>query len=1186
MTDARFLKDDGAAAFTGNELILKGALEGGAALLTGYPGSPVSEVFEAVGRAADLLKEKGIVARMANNEALAAARLNGARLAGLRGLAVMKSVGLHVAADGLAIGNLAESRRPEGGAVVVVGDDPWNETTQINSDSRFLSQHLHMPVVEPSSFQELKDWIGEAFALSGESDLYVTYVITTNQADGGAVVACRPNRYPDVNARHKATMSSSAMPVQDLVMIPPHTSLREATLPERQRRFLEGARRRGLNRIIPGTDRAAGFMAAGMPYAYLVEALRDMGLEGRYPILKWGVTYPLDESLVREFARTVDRIFVIEEKRGFVETATAALLHRAEQNKTQTPVEIWGKVFPAGLPGVPEERGLNASVLIDRLAPLFEEKILPGDSSALREALARVRGTSQVALRIPARTPTFCPGCPHRDSSSVSQGIKRDFADAAYMKRVHDRDAVDVIFHGESGCHSMLQFEPNVGLMQDYSGMGLGGGTGAGMDPFITNKQVVFLGDSTFFHSGMVAVSDAVKNAQDITFIILDNKTTAMTGHQPTPGGNKDVMFETTFAQDIEQVIRGFGRDAVPLFRVNPAYRDPYRTLLEEVILQDGVKVVIADKECGITYHRRLRRERKELVKAKGFLPVEKFINITPEVCEYCLECTRSTGCPGLTVEETLHGPKIVTDLSLCVTDGACAKGNVCPSFEEVVVHRRAAAPSPAPTAVPEPPDPARRSLEGTWYAYTAGVGGMGSGVVTAVLVEAGRREGYHVSFADKKGLAIRNGGVFGHVVYALDDKPRSPLVPYGRADLLIGIDILEAARGLDPQLNLRVASADRTVAVLNTHKTPTVGVLLGKEDFSTAELVELFKKHTRPVGMVAEDFSRLSEALFGHRLYANAMLLGAAFQRGLLPLSQASIAQAMRVSLPPADVAENLAAFDWGRKVVASPEAFEKFALHPPTARAVVEDRASLLDRGWGGRRRSVIYRRLMDEAGRWLDVTEPLRAKLAQAVYDLIRYQGPDLARRYLKRLDTVHRRDRKDKGFAATAAALEFLPRAMIIKDEVYVAGLLTAPEKYRRDRERFRIDPKRGDRVEYRHLNRPRFTILGRDIEFAWSSRDWQLRIMRHCGFLRRFLPQWHAKEKAFREWYESVVDGFNFFAEDSVYQDYVEVLKTPDAARGYREVRYSRQDEAQKRAQALLDTIHSRTRGAAPSRSAV
>src|SRR5450432_2856781 len=176
--DERFLKEEGTDIFTGNELILKGALESGCALITGYPGSPVSDIFDTAYTNRDLLKKRGILAEMANNEALAAARLNGSRMAGVRAMAVMKSVGLHVAADGLALGNLSEPQN-EGGSMVVVGDDPWIESTQINNDSRYLSQHLHMPVLEPSTFQDVKDWLKNAFELSAVANLYVTYLLTT-----------------------------------------------------------------------------------------------------------------------------------------------------------------------------------------------------------------------------------------------------------------------------------------------------------------------------------------------------------------------------------------------------------------------------------------------------------------------------------------------------------------------------------------------------------------------------------------------------------------------------------------------------------------------------------------------------------------------------------------------------------------------------------------------------------------------------------------------------------------------------------------------------------------------------------------------------------------------------------------------------------------------------------------------
>src|SRR5512141_723268 len=156
--DERFLKEEGLEVFTGNELGLKGALESRLGLVTGYPGSPVSDICDSASSIAPFLKKRGILAEMANNEALAVARLNGSRMVGVRAMAVMKSVGLHVAADGLALGNLSEPRN-QGGSIVVVGDDPWIDSTQINNDSRYLSQHLHMPVLEPSTFQEMKDWV-------------------------------------------------------------------------------------------------------------------------------------------------------------------------------------------------------------------------------------------------------------------------------------------------------------------------------------------------------------------------------------------------------------------------------------------------------------------------------------------------------------------------------------------------------------------------------------------------------------------------------------------------------------------------------------------------------------------------------------------------------------------------------------------------------------------------------------------------------------------------------------------------------------------------------------------------------------------------------------------------------------------------------------------------------------------
>src|SRR6185437_8925767 len=439
--DERFLKEEGLEVFTGNELILKGALENEAALITGYPGSPVSDIFDAAFANRELLKRHGVLAELANNEALSVARLNGSRMAGVRAMAVMKSVGLHVASDGLALGNLSEPRNA-GGSIVVVGDDPWIDSTQINNDSRFLSRHLHMPVMEPGTFQEMKDWVGAAFELSSAANLYITYLVTTNQADGGGTVWVRPNRYPAVSTLRPATLRTEAFDLDATVLLPPRTWAREATLPGRFEKLLQEVRRRGINRRIAASAEAAprpslGFVCAGAAYGYLEHALAEMGLAARFPILKLGLSYPVDPEPVLALAEEVEALCVIEEKRAFIEEQIVCILHDARQAASfARSTTVWGKKFPAGRAGVPEQRGLSASVLMERLLPLFLSS--PADwpdaeRARLRRELDILESTARPeAALLPARTPTFCPGCPQRDSSSVLLQVKKDFLDPAY----------------------------------------------------------------------------------------------------------------------------------------------------------------------------------------------------------------------------------------------------------------------------------------------------------------------------------------------------------------------------------------------------------------------------------------------------------------------------------------------------------------------------------------------------------------------------------------------------------------------------------------------------------------------------------------------------------------------------------------------------------------------------------
>lgn len=1215
-TDPRFTRASGNEVFTGNELLVKGCLEteGGTHLWTGYPGSPVSAFFDTAHSLHTLLNEHGIRATLANNEALAAAMVNGAQMQGLRAISIQKSVGVHVASDALALGNLVGAH-PEGGAVFVLGDDPWSDSTQVPADSRFLARHLMLPLLEPADAQELKDWIDLAFKLSRESELYVGYLVTTNQADGGGTVALRPNHFPRVNTRNPITLDTDAVDLERNVLLPPRTWRKEQALPERFERLWASARRHGANRVLPavGSLNAAagiGFVTSAMAYTYLRHALAELGLDGAFPILKVGVTYPLEPRLVTDFARGLKRLFVIEERRSFLEQQVADIIRQHVQQADHETVpfarEVWGKQFPDGLTGIPDTRGLNPSKLIERLGRLFLHLPELGDQldrARIRRELDLIREVKGVSLRLPPRTPTFCPGCPHRDSASVLQEIKRQFRDPVYMRRAHGMAPVDLLFHGDTGCYTMLMFEPTKDLMHNYSGMGLGGGTGAGIDPFIRNKQVVFMGDSTFFHSGQIAISNSLKNGQDITYVILDNQTTAMTGHQTTPGQPESVLGEPTFAQNIDAIVSGITdrlRTGATVVRVNPAERETYRRLLEKTILQDGVKVVVADKECGITHHRRESRAERRVLKTQGYIAKKRFINITGEVCENCLECTKATGCPGLTVEETPFGRKMQIDRSWCVSDGACtrfmvAPGNgasrvkACPAFEEVIVRRSKAPAKPVERlSFSDLPAPAIRPLTDTWRGYLTGVGGMGIGTAAAILVLAGHREGYHVRFCDKKGLAIRNGGVYSMITYSREDAPyTSNVIPYGKADLILGVDLLEAVRALDPSTNQRVAHRERTTAIVNSHKTPTILTLLGQDDFDVADLESRLREHTRAEGYFSCDVSELSEAFFGTQLYANIIMLGMAWQRGMIPLSLGSLEWAIGTGMGAA-VADNLDAFRLGRLVVLDlPAVREAAQLHsePATFAAMMKDKVEILrrtrQRGGG---LATEFRHLAEETASRLELDDAARRDFALRVYELIQWDGGmDTARLYAQWVERIHALDRHDPDHTATHAVIWNLFKVMAIKDEIYVAHLLTSDEKHRRDRVRYQVDPQRGDRITYRHLNRPQLTLWGR--EFAWNmkTRDWMLNIMKRLKWLRRVLPEWHRKERDFRDWYLGLLPRFEAFADKpAAREQFLRILRLPEQVSGYREIRYPKMDAVREQAERWLAELEGPGGQPAPS----
>ena len=1206
--DSRFLVEAGREVFTGNELLVKGALEteNGVHLYTGYPGSPVAGFFDCLADISDLLQKKGIRAFQANNEALGVAAVNGSQMAACRAMVAFKSVGTHVAADALALGNLAGAH-PQGGVVVVSGEDPWCDSTQVPADSRFLFEHLRMPVVEPGSNQELKDWVGLSFKLSQAGGLYIGYIVTVAGADGGGSVEVRPNYFPEINTGNKVALETRTLPL-DKVLLPPRSWKREIEIGERYEKTIKAARALGINRIYAGegnlaaeaarpSGRAAiGFITTGMAKPYLEHVLHDVGMAGAFPILNMGMSFPIDTQIVEEFSQLCERIIVIEERRSFLEkNIRDSIFHElAHEKATEIAGKLYGKKFPGGGDGIPDVRGLNYSILAQRVIPLIQSLQKPTDSNpwALEEQLnsemSRLRTASKPRLRVfdekvVSRTPTFCPGCPHRDSSSVLLQIRKDLADPEYMRTTHNQEAVDLVAHGDTGCYTMLMFAPTEQLMHNYSGMGLGGGTGSGIDPFITNKQIVFMGDGTFFHSGQVAISNAIKAGQDLTFIILENGTTAMTGHQEHAGTEIDLLGNHSYIQDIYSIVSGMkGSSPLTVAKINPAERTNYRKTLEETILRDGVKVIIADKECGITYHRRKFKEEKKTIKEHGYLPRKVHMNVTPEVCENCLECTKQTACPGLTSVDTDYGKKIDTDLTWCVNDGACERVRAsneyghdikpCPSFEQITVvrkkRRRYTLPHMALDKLPEPTYVAKLDKPGDeWRCHLAGVGGMGVGLVGALLVRAGHKQGYHVLFMDKKGLAIRNGGVYAQLTFVKsdvnndhnpDDVPKiTASIPYGKADLLLGVDVLEAARAIDPREQFRVASSERTAAVLNLHKQNTVFALLGKDDFDPDALRQEIYESCREDLSFAKNLSEICEQRLGSKQFVNIMILGVAYQLGLIPVSHHAIAWAIKDSIRR-DHRRNLKAFNIGRKLALEPRALP-MKPQPITWDQLLTNKSRILRKSkFFGRHHADRFEQLVQTNVKLMrDLPEQGKYDLALRIYDLIQYQDEAYTRRYLDLIRSIYKRDSRQQNYRATVAAIWGLAKVMLIKDEPYVAYLLTRTEKKQRDNAKYNIDTSNGDRIIYRHHTKPDLGIGKWRFRLNITTTDWQLKLVRHMKWWRK-IPGWHTKEAQLRDWYMGLVGRVGLNTPEA-YERSVQWLCDVNNVTGYREVRYPKQD---------------------------
>lgn len=588
----------------GNEAIARGAIEAGVSVATTYPGTPSSEIGEALSRVARSLD---LYFEYSTNEKVALETAAGASIAGLRAFTFMKHVGLNVASDPFV--TLATTG-VRGGMVVLTADDPSAHSSQNEQDNRYYSLLANVPMLEPSDPAEAKEMVRLAFDISEELELPILVRTTTRVNHARAPVSFGP-------LRHRNVVDGFERDPFRFVTVPLVARRRHPWLLEQMKKAREMSETSKLNRIEGDGD--VGIITSGVAYTYAVEASEALGLEAR--ILKLGFTHPFPGSMVRKFLSSVERCVIVEELEPYLELHT-----RAEAQREGIGIPILGKDdghFP---------RALEFDV----------DVVLRGFASAI--GAETVDRDLDVTLKAPSRPPTLCPGCPHRASfyaAKVASGGR-------------------AVYSMDIGCYT-LGLLPPLQIADIEICMGSSLGTACGFSKALDTKIIAFIGDSTFFHAGIPALINAVHNKHDFVLAILDNRTTAMTGHQPHPGNPKDGMGGSAPALDLASVVRGLGIEFVRV--VNPYHVKETIKVFREALAHEGIAVVICRMACALLIDAQKRSS------PEGIVPYR----INQEMCKRCMVCVERFGCVALYV----HDGNVYINPQLCDGCGVCAQ--ICP---------------------------------------------------------------------------------------------------------------------------------------------------------------------------------------------------------------------------------------------------------------------------------------------------------------------------------------------------------------------------------------------------------------------------------------------------------------------------------------------------------------------------